>query len=205
MLVFCSVAQKWNGHCIQFSTLTCCCYNIYSSSSWRCNQLWHMLLQFQNHTAVCYIPSFDIPLFCARKNFVFQHWWEHCVDVCKSTYCFKTLPCVDLVCFQVHFFPMKCLHQHPLNSRRYTTCADADITRWWLCQYLKRKTLIMINRHVLPFPAPPVIQQSRRDSEHWTILWAHYRYFNGFVLSQTNFHNILECSQCQLFVKINKL
>ena len=39
--------------------------------------------------------------------------WEHCVDVCKSTQCFKFLHCVDIFCSQVHTSYVTQNHPHP--------------------------------------------------------------------------------------------
>ena len=40
-------------------------------------------------------------IFLALIKPILQHCIKHCVEICKSTKCFKTLPCVDLICSQV--------------------------------------------------------------------------------------------------------
>ena len=45
--------------------------------------------------------------------------WKHCVDVCKSTQCFKFLHCVDIFCSQVHtsYVTQKHTHVQPRHVR----------------------------------------------------------------------------------------
>ena len=42
-----------------------------------------------------------------------SHSWKHCVDVCKSTQCFKFLHCVDIFCSQVQTcYVTQIIHPH---------------------------------------------------------------------------------------------